>query len=147
MSCSNCEAPCGLCSSPRGQGHLKSCLAWLASELTLAVGVVALIAAWVTNYYDTVFLSLDADHLFHDAIALLILSLIIDRKAKAIREKLWMNACDESCADADESCDECEHNEEAPSCSGSCDGQGSCGDNCACDQGGSCACENPEVQK
>ncbi|MBI2099530.1 hypothetical protein HYT45_03960 [Candidatus Uhrbacteria bacterium] len=69
----------GAC-SPHGEGrwHNRWCVlgCLLAKKLLLLAGLVALVAAWVTERTGELFLGLDSNHLFHDALALLLLFLL-----------------------------------------------------------------------
>ena len=124
---------CEWCHSPRGMGHGKACAMWFLSELFCLLGLIALVAAWVTNYRGTTWLGVESDHLFHDAIAFLVLCVIFRMKKRdakhAMMMKMMMGGCGGECGGG--SC--------GGAGGGNC-GQGGCGGDCAgsCGSGSGC---------
>ena len=81
---------CEWCRTPLGGGHARACCTWFCAEVFLVLGLVALIAAWVTNYQGTTWLGFESDYLFHDAIVFLIRSLMAKMKMRSYKMKLMM---------------------------------------------------------
>lgn len=147
MCCSpSGDETCGWCKGPMGPGHNKLCCMILVSEALLVIGLVALVAAWITAAKSITWMGLSSDHLFHDALAFLILSLMGRMKADHLKGELmmsWMDDCEEC------GCDEggcgsggcgnggCGGESEKDECCGGCGEGQCCGGGDACN--GSCS--------
>lgn len=77
-SCANCgcgsEAGCKMCGTSMGSGHALRCSKHVCAKLLWVLGVVALVGAWVADRRGAPVWGFTADHLFHDAIAFLVLA-------------------------------------------------------------------------
>ncbi|MEK7516642.1 MAG: hypothetical protein AAB562_03530 [Patescibacteria group bacterium] len=71
------EKMCQMCGTGMGKGHAWRCCSHLCAKLAFALGVLALLGAWWATWKDTMVLGFDEQHLFHDASALLILSVAL----------------------------------------------------------------------
>lgn len=127
------SSTCEWCRSPLGRGHWKSCTLWFCAELFFLLGLIALVAAWVTDYRGTTWLGVESDYLFHDAIAFLLLSAICKLKKISFKQSkltmMLMDSCGDECG-PDSSC-----------CGSSACGEGGCGGDC---QGGDCGPDCPK---
>lgn len=76
------------CCQTSDEGGQKSwmhkCRAWCdwLYRLAVVLGVGALVAAWVTERTGGLFLGFGSEHLFHDAIVLLVLALICRKEGE-----------------------------------------------------------------
>ncbi|MBI4458290.1 hypothetical protein HY633_04980 [Candidatus Uhrbacteria bacterium] len=113
-----CESKsCEWCRTPLGSGHTMACSLWVCGEVLFFLGIISLIAAWVTNYQGSTWLGFESDHLFHDATAFLILSLMAKMKMRSYKLKLKLSGgCGEGCGSG--GC--------GGECGGDC-GEGGCG--------------------
>lgn len=82
------EKLCGWCKGPTGGRHNHLCALWTLAVLTFVLGAVAWVGAWVTDLNGTTWLGMGADHLFHDATILFVLSLMFKMKKHWLKREL-----------------------------------------------------------
>ena len=73
---------CPMCRTSMGKGHAWRCCSHLCAKLAFVLGVLALLGAWGAFWEGEMVLNLDEGQLFHNAAALLILSV-------ALRKRRW----------------------------------------------------------